>query len=439
MRLSIPFRRPRHIFYGWWLVGLTWLIMGVVVGPVFQGLGVFFVALERQFAWSRTSLSIAFSLGRVEGALFGPIEGVMTDRFGSRRMVLIGLLTLGVGLIVFSFIQNLIGFYAAFLIIFLGAGLAAFIPMMSALNNWFRRQRTTAIALGMMGATLGGVLVPALAFLVDSFGWRATARVLGLAVLLLAVPLGKAVRNRPEEYGLHPDGDALPNSSTSEPLPIEPSQQADGPDFTLAQAVRTPAFWAISITHGLGATVFVTIIIHLVPALTDAGLSLQLAGTVVAILALAASISQVVGGFLGDRIPKRPLIFGALIVQGTGMVIGATADTMAQAALFAVVFGIGQGVRVPLLVSIRGDYFGRRYFATILGVSQLPMNLLMLGAPILVGYLFDTLGSYTVAFLGLAAVNYSGAALMLMVRKPELPVSQGQIRSEGQSPISPAR
>ena len=103
------------------------------------------------------------------------------------------------------------------------------------------------------------------------------------------------------------------------------------------------------------------------------------------------------------------------------MLIAPVVRTVPMALLFAVPFGIGQGVRVPLLVAIRGDYFGRKHFATIFGVSQLPMNLLMMGAPILAGYLFDTRGSYTVPFLGLAVANFLGAAFMFLVSKPTRP------------------
>jgi len=128
-----------------------------------------------------------------------------------------------------------------------------------------------------------------------------------------------------------------------------------------------------------------------------------------------------VGGFLGDHLPKRPLISAAIAIQGAGMLIAATIQTIEGAYLFAVLYGIGLGARVPLLTAIRGDYFGRRNFATIMGVSQVPMNLFMVGAPILAGYFFDTLGSYTIPFLGLAILNFLGAGMILLARQPILP------------------
>ena len=155
--------------------------------------------------------------------------------------------------------------------------------------------------------------------------------------------------------------------------------------------------------------------------MTDIGMSLAQAGTVVLIWGVAGSFSQLVGGFLGDRLPKRPLIAVAIAIQGAGMLIAATIQTIEGAYLFAVLYGIGLGARVPLLTAIRGDYFGRRNFATIMGVSQVPMNLFMVGAPILAGYFFDTLGSYTIPFLGLAILNFLGAGMILLARQPILP------------------
>ena len=410
-------RHPSRIFYGWKLVGLSLFLFGVVLAPTFLGLGTFFVALERHFGWSRAALSGAFSLSRVEGALLGPIEGYMTDRMGARRVILIGLLILGVGLVTLAFIRNLIDFYVAFLIIFTGAGLGGFIPLMSLINNWFTRRRALATAIGMSGNSVGGLIVPILAFSITSFGWQSTAFSLGIIILALAFPVTKVIRNRPEEYGLLPDGDLEPEQSTEGNTDIEP---ADTVNFTMMQALKTWAFWTIAITHGLGATAFVTITIHVIPALTDTGMSLQMASTVVATYTTTAVVVQVFSGFLGDRFPKPPLIAMFITIQGFGILILAMWSSLPMAFLFAFIFGIGFGGRVPLLVSIRGEYFGKKAFGAILGMSQVPMNIIMVAAPVLAGRLYDTQGSYLVPFVGLSVVCFAGAILILTTRKPNL-------------------
>lgn len=423
MRQTKPtLRRPRGpggIFYGWWLVGVTLFVLTLIITPIFQGLGFFFVALEREFRWSRAVLSLPFSFSRAEGALLGPVEGYLTDRWGSRRMILIGFAILGAGFVGFSFIQSVVSYYVTLLVIFAGAGLGGSVPLMAALNHWFVRNRAKAMGIGLIGINLGALLAPLLGRAIEVVGWRAIALGLGIAVWALAIPVASVVRNRPEEYGQRPDGDPPPDLTVTEASvgEIAPEDEAN---FSVGEAVRTPAFWAIAVAHGLSAASAITIAVHIVPALTDIGMSLPMAGTVLLTYGATGAIFQLVGGFLGDRVPKPPAIAAFVVLQGMGMLVAATIHTLPGAFLFAVLFGAGLGGRAPLLTAIRGDYFGRRNFATITGVSQLPMNLIMMGAPLAAGYFFDTLGSYTVPFLGLAVLNFLGAAFMLFARKPAL-------------------
>ena len=125
---------------------------------VFQGLGTVLVSLERQYGWSRTALSGAFSMARVEGAILGPIEGVLVDRVGTRRMVLIGFILMGIGFVWLSQVDNLIEFYAAFMTISLGSGLGGWLAIVAMVNNWFDKRRSFAMSIAMSGIHLGGLL-----------------------------------------------------------------------------------------------------------------------------------------------------------------------------------------------------------------------------------------------------------------------------------------
>ena len=131
----------RGVFYGWWLAGVAALVMVIGTVPVFSAMPAWFVVLERNFGWSRAELSLAFSLTRVEGSIMGPVAGYLIDRLGPRRMVLIGMPILGAGFLLFSQMQNLWQFYLAFVVMSMGGGLGTWLPMMTALNNWFRRRR----------------------------------------------------------------------------------------------------------------------------------------------------------------------------------------------------------------------------------------------------------------------------------------------------------
>ena len=418
------YQRISGSFYGWKLVTLSFFMLTLSSLVSFQGTGTFVVALERHFGWSRTLLSGAFALTRVQGAALGPIEGYLIDKFGPRRMVMAGFIVMGTGFVLFSLVQTAWHFYVAFVVISLGAGLGGWLAMIAAVTNWFIRHRALALSIGMSGTHVAGLLVPILARAIESYGFEKVALGTGILLLIIAVPAGKLVRNYPEEYGLLPDGD------TEQQAPdegAEPDSASDPePAFTAKEALQTRAFWCIAIAHIASAVPIVTLSIHLVPKLTDIGLSLPMAGVVVATYTVVALPIQFLSGFLGDKFPKPPLIFFFLTLQAVALLVIAVTTSIGGAFLFAVLFGVAFGGRMPLLFSIRGEYFGRKSFATIMGMSQLPSNFMMIGAPLFAGYMYDTTESYFIPFSFFAAFTFLGAFLILFAKKPEpkQPLSQ---------------
>ena len=413
-------RKATGAFYGWWLTGVAAFIMILGSVPMFQGMPAWFIVLEREFVWSRAQLSLAFSFTRVEGTIMGPVAGYLVDRLGPRKMVLLGMPLLGTGFLLFSQIHHLWQFYGAFVVMSMGAGLGTWLPMMTVLNHWFLRRRSLAMALAMEGFALGGiVLVPALAWAVDPdvpgrLGWRLTSAGIGIAIIVLAFPISRLVRDRPELYGLHPDGE-LPSPAASAG---RPATSEGPPDYTWQMALRTGTFWLITIGHACSSIVIVTLMVHLGPMLDDRGFSLQTVGWVVAAYTGVGAIFTLIGGYVGDRVSIRLALFAFSVVQSAAVVVLLVAHTELLAYIFAVLLGIGFGGRTPLTTAIRGAYFGRRAFASITGVSMIPMNILLLVAPLFAGIMFDQRGSYTVPFLAVAIVSFFGAAMFLLLREP---------------------
>ena len=408
--LGLPFT-PGGVFYGWWLVGVAAFLLTLMSLTVFQGLGTILVALERQFGWSRTALSGAFSLARVEGAILGPVEGFLVDRVGTRKMVFIGYILMGLGFLWLGQVETLWAFYASFMLITLGSGLGGWLAIIAMVNNWFTRQRTFAMASAMSGIHFGGLLVPLLALGIEAFEFSGAATIIGVFLLIVVGPAAKAIRNHPEDMGLQPDGDS---ENSSESVLTEDEE----PDFTAAQALRTPAFWILTVMQVASSVAIVTLALHLVPKLTDMGMTLSGAGTVVLTYTIVALPSQFLSGYFADRLPKTLMIAIFLAIQGIALTIIAFADTILLAYIFALLYGIGFGGRNPLTTAIRGEYFGRKAFATIMGISQFPMNIGMIGAPLFAGYMFDTTNSYVIPFSVFAILTFFGAFLMLFVKKP---------------------
>ena len=431
-RISDAPRRARGVFYGWWLVALSGFTMTIATVPLYHAMAVWSVALESQFGWSRGQLGLALTFTRIEGGLMGPVEGYLTDRLGARRMILAGLLILGVGFLLFAGVQNLWMFYLAFIVMALGQGLGSWLPLMTTINNWFSRRRAMAMGWANVGSRIGALLlVPAIAWAIDPeqqrLGWQWTALLLGVFTLLIAFPLTRLIRNRPQDYGQLPDGAApaaAGNTPTAGATAGNTRRRMSNPesgDLTAAQALRTPAFWFISFGHGFTSMVILAIMTHLGLLLKDAGFDVQTTGWIVTVYTATAMVFQLVGGYIGDRWPKNLALFVFSSIQAAAIVMLTLAASLLSFYLFALLFGIGFGGRNPLTTAIRGEYFGRASFGRILGLSTVPMNvLLLIGSP-LAGYMRDVQGSYDTAFLLLAGLNFLGGVLFLFSRRPRLP------------------
>jgi len=395
--------------------------------PLFHAMSLWAVALDREFGWNRTQLGLALTFTRVEGGLMGPLEGYLTDKVGTRRMVLIGLLILGGAFIFFGQIQNLWMFYTAYILMALGQGLGSWIPIMTLLTRWFQKGRSMALGWANMSSRGGALLlIPMIGWAIepDLLGWRLTATVLGIVMIGVAIPISLAIRNQPEDYGLLPDG-AKPDP---EPAPLANEASNALPiaeeDFTASEALRTPAFWLIAFGHGFTSMVILAIMAHLGLLMVDKGYELQDAAFVVSVYTAVAMGFQLVGGYVGGKIPIRLALAFFTSMQALGVVVLVFADAKSTFYLFAVLFGAGFGGRNPLTVAIRGDYFGSASFGKILGFSTVPMNLLLLIAAPLVGWMRDVQGDYTDAFLVMVVTNLAGAACFVMAKRPARPVKK---------------
>lgn len=419
-------RRSRGVFYGWWLVCISGFVNVLATVPLFHAMALWAVALEHQFGWTRAQLGFALTFTRIEGGLMGPVEGYLADRLGTRRMVLIGLTILGFGFLLYGEVRNLWMFYMAYIVMAVGQGLGSWIPLMTMLNHWFSRRRTVAMAWSNVVSRAGALLlVPGIAWAIDPghdrFGWQVTASTIGVIVLVVAFPISQLIRNRPQDYNLRPDNDppAGPAASVPRGAPARLSQGHEaGADLTASEALRTPAFWLIAFGHGFTSMVILAIMAHLGLMMQDQGFQVQSTAWVVTVYLAVGMVFQLVGGYIGDLVPKRIALFAFTSLQAVAVLVLSAASSLNMFYLFAVLFGMGFGGRNPLTVAIRGEYFGRTSFGKILGLSTVPMNVLLLVASPMTGYMRDVQGTYTDAFLILAGLNLLGGFFFLVAQRP---------------------
>lgn len=409
------------MFYGWVIVGLALIVNSLSSGPVWSGVGVWMKALELHFGWSRAQLSGAFSMAQLEGSIIGPLMGYLIDKLGSRRMVLIGMIITGLGFLLFSRTDSIFLFYLSYGLIMLGTAAGTWLPTMTVVNRWFVRRRGMAMAIAAEGSPLGGLaLVPILAWAITpgNYGWSVTAQWIGVVFLCLALPMSLLIRERPEDYGVLPDGDSPDQAANRTARPTRRADSSGQLNFTARQAIRTPAFWLITFGHAFSTILFATLTVHLVLMLTDQGLTIQSSSYVFSVIMASAAIFQLIGGYMGDRMPINIAIAIFGFIQAGGFLMAVLVDSFAMAMLFAVVFGAGFGGRNPLTTAIRGEYFGKTAFATITGISSAPMYVFMLSAPLFAGFLFDATESYTLAFLIIGGLGMLSGVLFFLAKKP---------------------
>ena len=284
-RIRLLFLPNGSMFYGWWIVAIASFVM--YLGSLFwiQSYGAYAVVFNREFGWSMTLLAAAYTLTRVESGLLGPVQGWMADRYGPRLIISIGLLMHGIGLLCLTLVETLPVYYLAVIIISVGISLGGYHTLMVSIVNWFQRHRTKAIALTQLGHSLGGLSIPMLAYGLEQFGWRTIAATSGIAVVFLGIPLVQNIRHRPEEKGEVVDGKITVENSNNL---VEINNEIVSVSWQ--NALRTRAFWFISAGHAIALLSVSTVLVHLIPHLTNTlGMGLTEAGMVFS----PVSISQI--------------------------------------------------------------------------------------------------------------------------------------------------
>jgi sugar phosphate permease len=404
------------VFYGWWIVVASGGLQMLASLLWMQSFGAYMVLLQKDFGWSKTLVSGAFSLTRIESGILGPLQGWLVDRFGPQVILRIGIVTFGIGFVWLSVIETVFGFYGAIILIALGSSLGGFATLMVSLVNWFSAHRAKAIALSQLGYSLGGLLVPVVIVSLNLYGWRATAFASGLIVMFVGLPLVQLVRHRPEDHGEVADGTRIETPFSDVNVPPLNS------DFTARQAMRTPAFWLISAGHAIALLTVSAVMVHLVPHLIESlEFSLTKAGIFVALMTATQMIGQLSGGYLGDRFNKRYICVACMFGHFIGLTLLAFATNELMVAAFAVIHGFAWGARGPLMVALRADYFGASSFGTIMGFSSLIVMLGMSGGPLFAGVMADMFGHYQPGLAILAATAVLGSLCFVAATPPGRP------------------
>lgn len=373
------------------------------------------------------------------GSYEAPLTGWVTDKFGPRWIVLSGVFVFGLGLVLTSFINSLWTFYIAWgVIAALGLNIAMSVPMDTAIVNWFVKKRGLAISIRTVSSALAGVLVlPLIAWLIVTQGWRITVLIGGILMWLVGLPLAWFCirQHRPEYYGLLPDGATVGEevADTSQMIKrgIEYAAEVQEVEFTLRQAMRTPAYWLLILTQIDSRLVVAAFTMHTIPFLTDMGIDPLMAAGIMSIAFLASIPARLISGFLADRLKKDHLRFaiaGTYFLQAVSFAVFLLNQTITMIYVWLILYRIGMGLSGAMNTVMRSRYFGRKAYGSIQGSLILFTTPFGIAAPIYTGWVYDTTGSYITTFTIFGVLLAFSAVVMSFIIPPKPPAEVTDVR-----------
>ena len=404
------------MYYGWRITAASFAILFVVVGIVYYSFPVFYAPLIDEFGWTRAQVTAGFFYGiLIIGPIFGISAGFLIDRYGTKRILLAGLIAAGIGFLGFSSMHSLGIYYLFYFMETVGYVSGGPVPNQVLISHWFNRMRGRAMGLAYVGIGVGGAVAPVLAqYLIRHSGWRTAMLIFGGTIFLFLVPLVLlVVRDRPAELGLQPDG--APAAAAASPAVPPPKA------ISLRNAMREPSFWLILVGSAMSIGAVGGVIQHLQLYLRDQKFTPEMAARVASFLLASSIIGRVIMGYLADRFHKKYAMVAAYLMVGLSIPALYHVHTPGVIYLFAFVFGFGMGADYMLIPLMTAHCFGVASLGRLMGVILTTDAVSQAFTPVLVGRLFDLQGTYRWGFAVLVVMSLLGAAAGgLIPRRPQV-------------------
>lgn len=402
----------RRIFYGWWIVLVTFVANFMSNGMSFYGWNTFLQPLCEAHSWSRTAVNVAPSLGSVIGIFSQPLFGRWVLKYGPKKLMIICAFASGGSFMLMGRADSLVYFYIAnCMLFFSNVGINGLVPN-TAVSNWFEKYRGKALGFSTSGISLSGAIIPPFAFLLlEHFSLAQSFAIIGALtwVVVIAATL-LLMKDRPEDYGLHPDGISRDPAPSSEKIPDEIL-------ISRKELLRTQAFWHIGLAYGLMLPGVVGVMSQLKPRFTDIGFTGWDAVWMMAATALIGSFGKIAWGWLCDHFDPRRVVAAAILCQIAGLVVLAFGNSVLVLSLFIVLFGFGMGGVMSTIAIVSADFFGRANFAKVYGYIALFLGFQFSGY-LMMGRSFDVSGSYNYAYLVFIGFYALALGLILTARYP---------------------
>ena len=387
----------------------------------FQGFGVLIIPIERTFGWDRWVISAAMSLRQLESGIVSPAVGLLLDRVSSRKLIFWSAVISAFGFIGLGFTTGIVAFFLFIVVISLGAsGVSHAVTWPVIISRWFRRKRGLAMGLAVTGPIFGSPIVILNAQIEEAHGWRVVLIGYGILILVGVTLLSMMVRDRPEPYGLAPDGDP-PEVDASTKRTTGPSIRRPDSGLTLHAVFRTREFWLFTSYLSGTFTVNSAFQVHMIPYFQqDIGLSAAWAAVVMSMVFIISGVGRVGGGYLLDKLDYRFVLAVVAAMMGLSLLYLQVVDvrTVWATLPFALMFGVSFGCLVPLRGAVGSIMFGTRAIGGVLGLLQgAPIAAGVIG-PLVMGIIFDLNGNYSVAIWGIIVISALMVPLSLAMASP---------------------
>ncbi len=412
--------RVRRAYYGWWVLAASVVSVALAAGLSFWSFGLYIDPLEREFGWSRWTISGGFSIALLVGSVASPLIGRGVDRYGPRRVIVLGAVLTAGSFLLLATTSALWQWFLYQSIAAVFRNMMFFIPFQTLVSRWFDRRRGLAVGVLGTGFSMGGfAVVPALRAVIDAVQWEGSFVVSAIVTVAVVAPLALLlIRDQPADKGLLADGDAQPEGAPAQPVALT--------GLTDRQALRTPLFWVIAFALMVFFFGMFGWTAHAVPYYESVGYSKWWAAQLLAIAAGSGIVTRLAFGYLADRIARIEVAAMALCgcLTLAMLVLFVSGGSVLGVVIFLGFWFVGSsgGPMIEPLLTART--FGMAYFASILGALAIVSQSGQIVSPMIAGAIFDATGEYDWALVMFACSM--GLSLLLYwlawkLPRPELP------------------
>ncbi len=410
-------------FYGWCVVGMAFVANFMSVGTNFYIFNAFMEPLCAHRGWTRTDINLALMIGTFIGFFAQLLYGTLVMRTGPRVLMTVGALLAGAAFMLLGRAQELVTFYAFYVLLFLGNGALGGIVANTAVSNWFVKKRGKAMGTATAGVSLSGAIIPFIALMIlQKAGLSMSFMYIGMALLFASPIAWITIRNTPEEHGMLPDGDAALTDQGPKPRSQETAKPGKK-DFTdyfwkPRRLVRTGAFWKTGMGFAFVMMGVVGVMSQLKPRFADIGFSDRTAMAMMCATALLGAMGKYVWGYFCDKVDPRRVVAALIVGNAIGLGLALIKGSTLSMGLFIIVFGFSMGGVMSTFPIIVAHFFGRESFAPVLRFVALFLMFQLMGY-LIAGRSYDITGSYDSAYMIYILLDLVAAALIISIKTPE--------------------